>query len=61
MQVRKIIKQRGHYPTDEAVIKLLRLELRNLLAKSVRATFGWKATMNQFALPFGDRFTPARG
>ena len=48
-------------PNDEAAIKLLWLALRNVLAKSVRATFDWKAAMNQFAILFGERFTAARG
>jgi transposase-like protein len=61
MQLRKIIKTRGHFPNDEAAIKLLWLALRNVLAKSVRAAFDWKAAMNQFAILFGDRFTQARG
>lgn len=61
MQLRKIIKTRGHFPTDEAAIKLLWLALRNVLAKSVRATFDWKAAMNQFAIMFGERFTAVRG
>ncbi|MGY6273866.1 IS256 family transposase, partial [Achromobacter denitrificans] len=30
MQLRKIIKTRGHFPTDEAAIKLLSLALRNV-------------------------------
>jgi transposase-like protein len=37
------------------------LALRNVLAKFVRATFDWKAAMNQFAIMFGERFTAARG
>jgi len=61
MQLRKIIKTRGHFPNDEAAIKLLWLALRNVLAKSVRAAFDWKSAMNQFAILFGDRFTQARG
>ncbi|WYX37875.1 IS256 family transposase [Achromobacter xylosoxidans] len=61
MQLRKIIKTRGHFPTDEAAIKLLWLALRNVLTKSVRATFDWKVAMNQFAILFGERFTAARG
>ena len=48
-------------PNDEAAIKLLWLALRNVLAKSVRATFDWKAAMNQFAILFGERFTKVRG
>jgi putative transposase len=61
MQMRKIIKTRGHFPTDEAAIKLLWLALRNVLAKSVRAAFDWNSAMNQFAILFGERFTLARG
>ena len=61
MQLRKIIKTRGHFPNDEAAIKLLWLALRNVLAKSVRASFDWKAAMNQFAILFGERFTKVRG
>jgi len=61
MQLRKIIKTRGHFPNDEAAIKLLWLALRNVLNKSVRAAFDWKSAMNQFAIMFGDRFTQAKG
>lgn len=60
MQLRKIIKTRGHFPNDEAAIKLLWLALRNVLNKSVRAAFDWKAAMNQFAILFGERFTLGR-
>ena len=61
MQLRKIIKTRGHFPNDEAAIKLMWLALRNVLAKTVRTTFDWKRAMNQFAIIFGDRFMLARG
>lgn len=47
MQLRKIIKTRGHFPTDESAIKLLWLALRNVLNKSVRGAFHWKSAMNQ--------------
>ncbi|RQV60082.1 IS256 family transposase [Burkholderia cenocepacia] len=60
MQLRKIIKTRGHFPNDEAAIKLLWLALRNVLAKTVRSAFDWKSAMNQFAILFGERFTQAR-
>jgi putative transposase len=60
MQLRKIIKTRGHFPTDEAAIKLLWLALRNVLNKSVRSAFDWKRAMNQFAILYGDRFTLVR-
>ncbi|WP_374982291.1 IS256-like element ISBcen18 family transposase [Burkholderia pseudomallei] len=61
MQLRKIIKTRGHFPNDEAAIKLLWLALRNVLAKTVRSAFDWKSAMNQFAILFGERFMQARG
>lgn len=60
MQLRKIIKTRGHFPTDEAATKLLWLAIGNVLAKAVRPAYDWKAAMNQFAVLFGERFTLAR-
>jgi putative transposase len=61
MQLRKIIKNRGHFPNDESAIKLLWLALRNVLNKAVvRRSFDWKSSMNQFAILYGDRFTLAR-
>jgi transposase-like protein len=61
MQLRKIIKTRGHFPNDESAIKLLWLALRNVLNKAVRRSFDWKSTMNQFAILYGERFTLAKG
>jgi transposase-like protein len=57
MQLRKIIKTRGHFPSDDAAIKLLWLALRNILADKVRSAKEWKAAMNQFAVMYGERFT----
>jgi transposase-like protein len=57
MQLRKIIKTRGHFPSDEAATKLLWLALRNILAGKVKSTREWKVAMNQFAVMYGDRFT----
>jgi len=56
-QVRKIIKTRGHFPTDEAATKLIWLALRNITAKWARGAIYWKAAMNQFAILYEDRFT----
>ncbi len=60
MQLRKIIKTRGHFPSDEAATKLLWLALRNVMSKSVRSTREWKSAMNQFAILYGERFTNSR-
>lgn len=59
MRLRKIIKTRGHFPTDEAATKLLWLALRNITADWSRATREWKSAMNQFAILYADRFKPS--
>ena len=60
MQLRKIVKSRGHFPSDEAATKLIGLALRSITADWSRATRTWSAAMNQFAIAFADRFTNAR-
>ncbi|OIT13440.1 IS256 family transposase [Ralstonia solanacearum] len=55
-QLRKIIKTRGHFPSDEAATKLIWLALRNITADWGRAAKDWKAAMNQFAILYADRF-----
>ncbi|PRH38026.1 IS256 family transposase [Burkholderia gladioli] len=55
-QLRKIIKTRGHFPSDEAATKLIWLALRNITAGWGRATHDWKAAMNQFAILYKERF-----
>jgi transposase-like protein len=55
-RVRKIIKTRGHFPTDEAAIKLIWLALRNITAEWSKAAHHWKAALNQFAILYEDRF-----
>jgi putative transposase len=59
MQLRKIIKPRGHFPTDEAAAKLLYLALRNIMTKWKTAPREWRVTLPHFAILFGDRFTIA--
>jgi putative transposase len=56
-RVRKIIKTRGHFPSDEAAAKLIWLALRNITAQWSRAAADWKIAMNQFAILYQDRFT----
>jgi len=58
-RLRKIIKTRGHFPSDEAASKLIWLALRNITAEWSRATREWKEAMNQFAIAYGERFTKA--
>jgi transposase-like protein len=56
-QLRKIIKTRGHFPSDDAASKLIWLALRNITADWGRAAHNWKEAMNQFAILYADRFT----
>ena len=56
MQLRKIIKARGHFLSDEAALKLIRLALRNVVAKWTGSRHDWKSAMTQFALLYPERF-----
>lgn len=56
-RLRKIIKTRGHFPSDDAASKLIWLALRNITADWSRAAHNWKEAMNQFAILYADRFT----
>ena len=59
-RLRKIIKTRGHFPSDDAATKLIWLALRNITADWGRAAKDWKEAMNQFAILYAERFTEAR-
>jgi len=60
-RLRKIIKTRGHFPSDDAASKLIWLALRNITADWGRASRDWKEAMNQFAILYAERFEAARG
>lgn len=55
-RLRKIIKTRGHFPSDDAATKLIWLALRNITADWGRAAKEWRDAMNQFSIAYGDRF-----
>lgn len=61
MRLRKIIKSRGHFPNDEAALKLLYLVLRNITKTWTMPPREWKSAMNHFAILFGERLAAARG
>jgi putative transposase len=56
-RLRKILKTRGHFPSDDAATKLIWLALRNITANWARASPHWRAAMNQFAILYKERFT----
>src|SRR3546814_11046592 len=55
-RLRKILKTRGHFTSDEAASKLIWLALRNNTAKWGNPARDWKTAMNQFALLYEERF-----
>jgi putative transposase len=58
-KLRRAVRARGHFPTDEAVLKLLFLVL-NLAAKGWKMPAReWTAAKAQFAVLFEDRFAIA--
>jgi putative transposase len=59
MSLRKIIKNRGSFPSEEAALKLLFLALQNVSAKW-EVVQHWKAALNQFEILWGDRIKAAR-
>ena len=59
-QLRKVTKTRGHFPTDEALLKLLYLAIRNLgrsdrFGDTSNASWNWRAALNQFEIFFPGR------
>jgi putative transposase len=60
-RLRKIIKTRGHFPTDDAASKLIWLAPRNITADWSCAAHDWKQAMNQFAILYDERFVRAVG
>lgn len=55
MGLRKIIKNRGSFPNDEAALKLIYLALQNISEKWTMPVKDWKAALNRFAIVFGER------
>jgi putative transposase len=55
MSLRKIIKTRGSFPTEEAAMKLLYLALERIAKKWTMPVQNWKAALQRFAILLGDR------
>lgn len=55
--LRTAIRSRGHFPNDEAAVKLLYLVLRKVEKNWKKAQREWTAAMTQFAIMFGERFS----
>ena len=55
MSLRKLTKNRGSFPSDEALLKLFYLALRNISQKWTMPIPKWKDALNHFAILFEDR------
>ncbi len=55
-QVRKAVRVRGHFPSEEAAAKLIWLVLRNVQARWKNPPITWQAAKTQMAIQFEDRF-----
>lgn len=54
--LRKSVKNRGHFPSEEAVMKVLYLAIKGVSKKWTMPIRDWKSALNQFAIRFSDRF-----
>lgn len=57
MSLRKLTKNRGSFPSDEALLKLFYLALRNISQKWSLPIRDWKAALTRFTIEFGDRLS----
>lgn len=55
MTLRKVIKNKRVFPSDESVFKLLYLAINNISKKWTMPIHNWKEAMNWFMIEFGDR------
>ncbi len=53
--LRKVLKNRGAFPSDESILKVLYLGMQHVAKKWSMPIRDWKATLNQFVILFGDR------
>jgi putative transposase len=53
--LRKVTRARGHFPNDEAALKLVYLGIRNMEKKWTRQPKCWNLALNQFAIMFEGR------
>jgi transposase-like protein len=53
--VRKAVRNKGHFPSDQAAAKLIWLALRNITENWKNPPISWHAAKAQLAIQFGDR------
>ncbi len=60
MSLHKVTKNRGSFPSDEAVLKLFYLALMNISQKWTMPLQNWKAALNRFTIMFKERMTSVK-
>jgi len=55
MSLRKVTKNRGLFPNDEAVMKLFYLALINIIKKWTMPLRDWKPALNRFTIQLKER------
>jgi Transposase, Mutator family len=58
-KLRRAVRMRGHFPTDDAATKLLFLVLRQAAGEWKRPPREWFGAKTQFAIMFDERFVQA--
>lgn len=59
MSLRKLTKNRGSFPSDEALLKLFYLALKNISQKWTMPIRDWKAALTRFTIQFEERIPQA--
>ena len=54
--LRKAVRNRGHFPTENALMKVLYLAIQGVSKKWTMPIRDWKLALNRFAIMFADRF-----
>jgi len=54
--LRKSIRNRGHFPTEEALMKVLYLAIQQVSKRWTMPIKDWKQALNRFAISYPDRF-----
>jgi putative transposase len=54
-QIRKVVKTKGSFPSDDSALKLIYLALKNAKLSSIMPPREWKQALAQFAILFHDR------
>lgn len=53
--LRKVLKNRGAFPNDESIMKLMFMALQNVAKKWTMPIRDWRSALNQFVILFGER------